>query len=143
MFHCPWIKCKKGSTSTTSSPFYCFKFVISYANLQASLVNVVYDDVYDVYGDVSPRGLSRDSLKELPCHVILDIKNATDNVCCTICLQVNFYSSFCSSSLPPPLEKRADFRYKLVSRIWSWEILLGVCLTAATHSTKNVSINGL
>ncbi|CAO2826811.1 unnamed protein product [Amaranthus hypochondriacus] len=54
---------------------------------QASLVNVVYDDVYDVYGDVSSRGLSRDSLKELPCHVILDINNAIDNVCCTICLQ--------------------------------------------------------
>ncbi|KNA03626.1 hypothetical protein SOVF_207290 [Spinacia oleracea] len=54
---------------------------------QAHIANNIYDDVYDVYGDVAPRGLSGDSLKELPCHVILDMNKATDNICCTICLQ--------------------------------------------------------
>ncbi|KAL2935361.1 NEP1-interacting protein-like 2 [Bienertia sinuspersici] len=54
---------------------------------QASIANVIYDDVYDVYGDYAPSGLSGDSLKQLPCHVILDIARPTDNICCTICLQ--------------------------------------------------------
>ncbi|KAH9606576.1 hypothetical protein KSS87_016746 [Heliosperma pusillum] len=46
---------------------------------QASIANVVYDDIYDVYGDVVPRGLSGDSLKELPCHMILDTNRAKHN----------------------------------------------------------------
>ncbi|XP_021733874.1 NEP1-interacting protein-like 2 [Chenopodium quinoa] len=54
---------------------------------QASIANIIYDDAYDIYGDVAARGLSKDSLKELPCHVILDINRGADNVCCTICLQ--------------------------------------------------------
>ncbi|XP_047314246.1 NEP1-interacting protein-like 2 [Impatiens glandulifera] len=56
---------------------------------QVSISNVSYDEIYDVYdGAVAvPRGLSGDSLKRLPCHVISDKQKEASNVCCTICLQ--------------------------------------------------------
>lgn len=58
------------------------------ANWQASIANIIYDDVYDVYGDVAPRALSLDSLKELPSHVIMNMNRAEEDSCCAICLQV-------------------------------------------------------
>lgn len=54
---------------------------------QVSIGNLSYDDMYDVYGEVASRGLSGDSLKKLPCHVILDEIKAAQSNCCTICLQ--------------------------------------------------------
>lgn len=56
---------------------------------QVTFGNLSYDEMYDVYGEVASRGLSRDSLKKLPCHVILDEIKAAQTNCCTICLQVN------------------------------------------------------
>jgi len=61
--------------------------------VQTCITNVIYDDIYDAYGDAAPRGLSGESLKKLPCHVILDM-NKTTNICCTICLQVSFILFF-------------------------------------------------
>lgn len=55
---------------------------------QVSIGNLNYDEMYNVYGEVASRGLSKDSLKKLPCHVILDEMNAEQNNYCTICLQV-------------------------------------------------------
>lgn len=55
---------------------------------QVSIGNLSYDEMYDVYGEVASRGLSGDSLKKLPCHVILDEIKAAQSNCCTICLQV-------------------------------------------------------
>ncbi|RVW14693.1 NEP1-interacting protein-like 2 [Vitis vinifera] len=54
---------------------------------QVSIGNLSYDEMYDVYGEVASRGLSGDSLKKLPCHVILDEIKAAQSNCCTICLQ--------------------------------------------------------
>uniref|UniRef100_A0A7C8YRF1 RING-type domain-containing protein n=1 Tax=Opuntia streptacantha TaxID=393608 RepID=A0A7C8YRF1_OPUST len=65
---------------------------------QTSITNVIYDDIYDAYGDAAPRGLSGESLKKLPCHVILDM-NKTTNICCTICLQ-DFEVGETARSLP-------------------------------------------
>ena len=56
--------------------------------MQIGFGNLSYDDMYDVYGEVASRGLSGDSLKKLPCHVILDGIKAAQTNCCTICLQV-------------------------------------------------------
>ncbi|XP_028763493.1 NEP1-interacting protein-like 2 [Neltuma alba] len=53
---------------------------------QVGVANTGYDEIPEVHSLVSPRGLSGDSLKKLPHHVILkDMK--TENLCCTICLQ--------------------------------------------------------
>ncbi|XP_010258375.1 PREDICTED: NEP1-interacting protein-like 2 isoform X2 [Nelumbo nucifera] len=56
---------------------------------QVSIANISYDEIYDIYGEVTARGLSAESLKKLPCHIITDTKKAQygDNFCCTICLQ--------------------------------------------------------
>ncbi|XP_021286804.1 NEP1-interacting protein-like 2 isoform X1 [Herrania umbratica] len=56
-------------------------------NWQLSLADISYDEIHDIYGEVILRGLSRDSLKKLPCHVILDDIKATQGIYCTICLQ--------------------------------------------------------
>uniref|UniRef100_A0A5B7AYE5 Putative NEP1-interacting protein-like 2 n=1 Tax=Davidia involucrata TaxID=16924 RepID=A0A5B7AYE5_DAVIN len=54
---------------------------------QVSIANLSYDEVYDIHGEAAPRGLSGDSLKKLPCHVILDEIKAPQSICCAICLQ--------------------------------------------------------
>ncbi|KAF8378717.1 hypothetical protein HHK36_030066 [Tetracentron sinense] len=54
---------------------------------QVSISNVSYDGIYDVYGKVASKGLSGESLKKLPCHVIKDENKTVQSVCCTICLQ--------------------------------------------------------
>lgn len=66
---------------------------------QASIANVIYDDIYDAYGDAAPRGLSGDSLKRLPCHMILEMNKSTHNLSCTICLQ-DFEVGETARSLP-------------------------------------------
>lgn len=53
---------------------------------QAGIANTSYDEIHDVHGLVAPRGLSGDSLKKLPCHMISKGMKA-ENTCCTICLQ--------------------------------------------------------
>ena len=55
---------------------------------QVSIASISYDEIHDIYGEVVSRGLSGDSLKKLPCHVILDDIMATQGIYCTICLQV-------------------------------------------------------
>ncbi|KAF7838487.1 NEP1-interacting protein-like 2 isoform X1 [Senna tora] len=53
---------------------------------QVGVANLGYDEIHDVHSLVSSRGLSGDSLKKLPQHVILkDTKS--ESICCTICLQ--------------------------------------------------------
>ncbi|TXG51726.1 hypothetical protein EZV62_024250 [Acer yangbiense] len=53
---------------------------------QVSIANMSYD-VNVTYGPAVSRGLSGESLKKLPCHVILDEIKATHSICCCICLQ--------------------------------------------------------
>ncbi|VAH39726.1 unnamed protein product [Triticum turgidum subsp. durum] len=47
------------------------------------------DDVYEIFGDISLRGLSHESLKKLPHYVVTDQVHSTfhENLPCTICLQ--------------------------------------------------------
>ncbi|OVA08957.1 zinc finger protein [Macleaya cordata] len=53
-----------------------------------SIGDISYDRIYDVYGEVTPKGLSGESLKKLPFHVVTDKNRGPgDSVCCTICLQ--------------------------------------------------------
>ncbi|RVW90435.1 NEP1-interacting protein-like 2 [Vitis vinifera] len=73
----PWENCR-GIVHTSS---------VNYLPMAVSIGNLSYDDMYDVYGEVASRGLSGDSLKKLPCHVILDEIKAAQSNCCTICLQ--------------------------------------------------------
>ncbi|XWS60506.1 hypothetical protein CRYUN_Cryun07bG0041900 [Craigia yunnanensis] len=55
---------------------------------QVSIADIRYDEIHDIYGEVvSRRGLSGDSLKKLPCHLMLDEIKATQSIICTICLQ--------------------------------------------------------
>ncbi|XP_010258269.1 PREDICTED: NEP1-interacting protein-like 2 [Nelumbo nucifera] len=56
---------------------------------QVSMANISYDEIYDIYGEVAFRGLSMESLKKLPYHIITVENKAEcgDNLCCTICLQ--------------------------------------------------------
>ncbi|KAL9227348.1 hypothetical protein vseg_003045 [Gypsophila vaccaria] len=93
---------------------------------QASIANVIYDDIYDVYGDVAPRGLSGDSLKELPYHLILDVERATHNICCAICLQ-DFEVGETARSLP---HCSHTFHLKCVDR---WLQSHGSCPVCRRH----------
>ncbi|KAK9278992.1 hypothetical protein L1049_028574 [Liquidambar formosana] len=54
---------------------------------QVRIASVSYDEMFDVYGEVESRGLSGDSLKKLPSHMILDEIKTAQSICCTICLQ--------------------------------------------------------
>lgn len=87
---------------------------------QASINNVIYDDIYDAYGDAGPRGLSGESLKKLPCHVILDVNKTTNNICCTICLQ-DFEVGETARSLP---QCSHTFHQKCVDK---WLVRHGSC----------------
>ncbi|XP_072998498.1 NEP1-interacting protein-like 2 [Typha latifolia] len=56
---------------------------------QVSISDLGHEDIYDIFGEVSSKGLSGESLKKLPCHVITNEKRDCrgENLCCTICLQ--------------------------------------------------------
>ncbi|PON70348.1 43kDa postsynaptic protein [Trema orientale] len=54
---------------------------------QVNFANISYDEIHDVYERVASRGLSKDLLKRLPCHEILEENKAAQSICCTICLQ--------------------------------------------------------
>lgn len=51
---------------------------------QVSISDLGQDEMYDIFGEVASKGLSGESLKKLPCHVITDER---ESICCTICLQ--------------------------------------------------------
>ncbi|WCJ35913.1 RING/U-box superfamily protein [Euphorbia peplus] len=53
---------------------------------QLNFADISYDEIHDTRGEVTSTGLSGDSLKKLPCH-ILDESLAKQTICCTICLQ--------------------------------------------------------
>ncbi|XP_031474559.1 NEP1-interacting protein-like 2 isoform X5 [Nymphaea colorata] len=58
---------------------------------QLNIADMSYDEMYDVFGEVTCKGLSGDSLKKLPWHVISDDDNedgSSENMCCAICLQL-------------------------------------------------------
>ncbi|KAJ1438920.1 Zinc finger, RING-type [Sesbania bispinosa] len=50
---------------------------------QVGIANTGYDEFHDVHGLVASRGLSGESLKKLPHHMIMK----AENTCCAICLQ--------------------------------------------------------
>ncbi|KAJ4841050.1 NEP1-interacting protein-like 2 [Turnera subulata] len=60
--------------------------MLSAYHWQVSISNINYEETENAYGEVASRGLSRDSLKKLPCHTLDEIK-AKQTTCCTICLQ--------------------------------------------------------
>ncbi|XP_047155844.1 NEP1-interacting protein-like 2 isoform X2 [Vigna umbellata] len=59
--------------------------ILTAYNLQVGIANAGYDEIHDVHGLVAPRGLSGDSLKRLPHHMISKDMKAENT--CTICLQ--------------------------------------------------------
>nr|XP_010937210.1 NEP1-interacting protein-like 2 isoform X1 [Elaeis guineensis] len=56
---------------------------------QVSISDLGQDEMYDIFGEVASNGLSGESLKKLPCHVIADEKRdgSGESICCAICLQ--------------------------------------------------------
>ncbi|GKU89766.1 hypothetical protein SLEP1_g3861 [Rubroshorea leprosula] len=54
---------------------------------QMNVPHTSYDGFHDTHDEVASRGLSGDSLKKLPFHVIVDKTNTTQDGVCTICLQ--------------------------------------------------------
>ncbi|XP_038983138.1 NEP1-interacting protein-like 2 isoform X2 [Phoenix dactylifera] len=59
---------------------------------QVSISDLGQDEMYDIFGEVASNGLSGESLKKLPCHVITDEKKdgCRESICCAICLQRNW-----------------------------------------------------
>uniref|UniRef100_A0A0E0K555 RING-type domain-containing protein n=2 Tax=Oryza punctata TaxID=4537 RepID=A0A0E0K555_ORYPU len=56
---------------------------------QVSISDFGHDDLYDIFGDFSSKGLSRESLNKLPHYVVTDqTRNSFgEDLSCTICLQ--------------------------------------------------------
>ncbi|KAM0936449.1 putative transcription factor C2H2 family [Dioscorea sansibarensis] len=56
---------------------------------QVNVSDIGQDDIYDIFGEVASKGLSKESLKKLPWHIISDENRDgnEDRVCCSICLQ--------------------------------------------------------
>ncbi|AQK56579.1 goliath 1 isoform X2 [Zea mays] len=57
---------------------------------QLSISYFGQDDLYDIFGDISSEGLSQESLKKLPHHVVSDHQTRDllgEILCCPICLQ--------------------------------------------------------
>ncbi|XP_057472537.1 NEP1-interacting protein-like 2 isoform X1 [Actinidia eriantha] len=54
---------------------------------QVTIANISYDEVYDAHGEVPSRGLSGESLRKLPCHIMPEEVKAVQSICCSICLQ--------------------------------------------------------
>ncbi|KAI7737559.1 hypothetical protein M8C21_008862 [Ambrosia artemisiifolia] len=55
---------------------------------QVTLSDLHPVEVLDLDDDIPYRGLSKDSLRRLPCHRISHETKLFQNICCTICLQV-------------------------------------------------------
>ena len=53
-----------------------------------TIANISYDEVYDAHGEVPSRGLSGESLRKLPCHIMPEEVKAVQSICFSICLQV-------------------------------------------------------
>ncbi|XP_024017059.1 NEP1-interacting protein-like 2 isoform X1 [Morus notabilis] len=54
---------------------------------QVNLANFSNDEIHDANETVASRGLSRDLLKRLPCHEVLEETKTAQSICCAICLQ--------------------------------------------------------
>jgi hypothetical protein len=59
---------------------------------QVSMSDFGHDDLYDIFGDISSKGLSLESLKKLPHYVVTDQMRDSfgEILSCPICLQVGF-----------------------------------------------------
>ncbi|OEL35207.1 hypothetical protein BAE44_0003773 [Dichanthelium oligosanthes] len=59
---------------------------------QVSISDFAHDDLYDIFGDISSKGISQESLKKLPHYVITDQMRDSfgEILSCPICLQVEF-----------------------------------------------------
>ena len=72
----------------------CFYFLLSfrYFHWQVSISDFGHDDLYDIFGDISSKGLSLESLKKLPHYVVTDQMRDSfgEILSCPICLQVGF-----------------------------------------------------
>ncbi|KAJ3694919.1 hypothetical protein LUZ60_000296 [Juncus effusus] len=53
------------------------------------VLEVTDENIYDLFGEISSKGLSNESLKKLPCYVFTEERRDLhgDNLSCTICLQ--------------------------------------------------------
>jgi hypothetical protein len=75
-----------------------FASVLNFSHIallrQVGISDLGQDDVYDIFGEISSRGLSRESLKKLPQFVVTEQVQGTfgENLPCTICLQVQLPS---------------------------------------------------
>uniref|UniRef100_A0A8R7UUM4 RING-type domain-containing protein n=1 Tax=Triticum urartu TaxID=4572 RepID=A0A8R7UUM4_TRIUA len=70
----------------------CTEFWIGFFFIkQLSIPDFGHDDVYDIFGDISSRGLSREALEKLPHYVVADQAQAQgksgEDLSCAICLQ--------------------------------------------------------
>eukprot|EP00262_Sarcandra_glabra_P003869 TRINITY_DN1470_c0_g1_i2.p1 TRINITY_DN1470_c0_g1~~TRINITY_DN1470_c0_g1_i2.p1 ORF type:complete len:240 (-),score=27.71 TRINITY_DN1470_c0_g1_i2:322-1041(-) len=56
---------------------------------QVRVQEISYDEMYDIYGEVTSNGVSGESLKKIPWHVISNENKAGygEGICCMICLQ--------------------------------------------------------
>ncbi|XP_044484482.1 NEP1-interacting protein-like 2 [Mangifera indica] len=86
---------------------------------QVSIASMSYD-VSDAYGKAVSKGLSGESLKKLPWHVVMDEIKATPNLCCSICLQ-DIVKGEVARSLP---HCQHTFHLACVDK---WLILHGSC----------------
>src|SRR5690349_8916728 len=72
----------------------CFYFLKSYRYFrsQVSISDFGHEELYDIFGDISSKGLSQDSLKKLPHYVVTDQQRDSfgEILSCPICLQVEF-----------------------------------------------------
>ena len=71
----------------------CTEFWIGFFFIkQLSIPDFGHDDVYDIFGDISSRGLSREALEKLPHYMVADQAQAQgksgEDLSCAICLQV-------------------------------------------------------